>query len=186
MMIFMETAKQLPDYIRSKMKEQNLSAHDVARRSGNEVSPTTITKILNGEVNRSGTRTLALIAKGLGVSELEMLRVANGDDISRPLHYQVYAERFDAGDLSDTEWQFLEAYFHDTVERFKAGRAERDAAIEKMIERTAKTPAPVVATITPPLPPEREPTRDAIQRMITGDEIDEIKRRVTPRKKKAG
>lgn len=40
--------------------------------------------------------------------------------------------------------------------------------------------APVVATITPAI--VREPTKAEVRRMINQDEIDEIERRVTPRK----
>lgn len=117
----------LAEFIRAKMAEQNLSAYDVARKSGNEISPTTITKILNGEVNKSGTKTLAAIARGLGVAELDMLRVASGEDISRPIHHQIYAERLDGEDLSESEWQYLEKYFITTVKNYREMRKKMDA-----------------------------------------------------------
>lgn len=158
MILFMQSSQQLPNYIREKMKEKNLSAADVARKAGNEVSPTTITKIVNGEVNKSGTKTLTLIAKGLGVSEIEILRVANGDDITRPLHFQIYAERFDAGDLSDTEWQFIEATFSNYVERFRLFKKETDTLADPAVD---------------------------VQKMIDEGLIKEIEQTITPRKRKA-
>lgn len=170
---------KLADYIREKMKERNLSAADVARNAGNEISPTIITKILNGEVKKSGARTLALIAKGIGVPELDLFRVASGEDLGRPLHYQIYAERLDGQELEDTEWQFLEFYFKQYVDSFKAGKVERQAQIEKMISELKNTRlAPVVARIEP-----GKPTKDEVRRMINNDDVNEIERRL---KKKAG
>lgn len=126
-MLCMGRTGGLAEFIRAKMAEQNLSAYDVARKSGNEISPTTITKILNGEVNKSGTKTLAAIARGLGVAELDMLRVASGEDISRPIHHQIYAERLDGEDLSESEWQYLEKYFITTVKNYREMRKKMDA-----------------------------------------------------------
>jgi len=91
--------------------------------------------------------------------------------------YREYAETFDAEDLSETEWQFLELYFRDKVMQWQRAKAEREQG---------PSPSKVVARIDPGSKPEREITREEVFRMITGDEIDEIKRRVTPRKKKAG
>lgn len=84
-MCIMGTENTLADFIRERMKEQNLSAADVARRSGNDISPTIVNKILNGEVSKSGTKTLAAIARGIGVAELDLFRVANGEDLDKPL-----------------------------------------------------------------------------------------------------
>lgn len=123
------------------MKEKNLSAADVARNAGNDISPTVITKILNGEIKKSGAKTLGLIAKGLDVPTLDLFRVANGEDLSRPLHYQIYAERLDGEDLDDTEWQFLEFYFKQYVDSFRAGKAQRNEHIKKMIADSLNSPA---------------------------------------------
>lgn len=140
----MESSGKLADFIRRKMAEQNLSAADVARRAGNELSPTIITKIVSGEVRRSSTKTLALIAKGLGVPELDMFRAASGDDVSRSLHHQIYAERFDAQDLTETEWQFLELHFKQAVDVFRHGKMQRIEEIKRIGEGR---PAEVVAGI---------------------------------------
>lgn len=173
-MFFMESDSSLAVFIRAKMKQQNLSAYDVARNAGNEISPTTITKILNGEVNRSGAKTLALIGKGLGVTEIDMFRVARGDDVSRPLHYQIYAERLDGADIEDGEWQFIEQNFRDYLVEF---RAFKERMKQRAIEASENL-APVVAHIGPADKP-KEPTRAEVQKMIDGSEVK-------PRKRKAG
>ena len=179
--VLMNQTTGLPEYIRQKMREQNLSAADVARRTGNEISPATIVKIVNGEVSKSGTKTLALIARGLGVSDIEIFRVANGDDVSRPLHFQIYAERFDAGDISDTEWQFIETNFIDYIQKFRLFKQE-------MQDRAMMPPEPAKGKVVARIEPGKrtEPTKDEVRRMIGSDEINEIERRITPRKKKAG
>ena len=145
---------KLADFIRAKMKEKNLSAADVARNGGNEISPTVITKILNGEIKKSGAKTLAIIAKGIDVPALDLFRVASGEDLARPLHYQIYADRLDGQDLDDTEWQFLEFYFKQYVDSFKAGKAERDQHIKKMIadskNETSETVSDILASISSP------------------------------------
>jgi len=46
--------------------------------------------------------------------------------------YQLYAERFDAADLTADEWALLESYFADLVGNLKAGRAERERAVEAL------------------------------------------------------
>ncbi len=119
----MEVNSELADFIRAKMKEKNLSTYDVARKSGNRISATAISKILSGDVAASSVKTLSHIAAGLGIRDQDIFQVAAGKG-DRPLHFQIYAERFDAEDISDSEWQFIETNINDYVEKFRLFKQE--------------------------------------------------------------
>lgn len=72
----------LAELIREKMKEKNLSTLGIARNSGNEVSASTITKILNGEVRSNSVRTLNAIARGLGISETLVIQAVTNQEFA--------------------------------------------------------------------------------------------------------
>lgn len=91
------------------------------------------------------------------------LRISEGfrDDIER---------------LADYHGLSLSSYAHSLL--VKAVRREREATPEVFgTIQPERHLAPVVATITP-----ATPTKAEVRRMINQDEIDEIERRVTPRK----
>lgn len=161
----MDKKQDLADFIRAVMNEKNLSTYDVQKRSRNAITAATVTKILNREIKSSGVDTLVGLAVGLGVGVEELLNIVRGVS-ARPTRYEIYAERFDAHDLEDTEWQLLEAYFNDHVERLKAFK-------EEMKQRQAEAMrAPVVARIEPGNRPEL--TKADAQRMIDAADIGEI------------
>lgn len=169
MILYMRN-KGLADFIRDRMLELNLSAADVARRSDNEISPTTITKILNHEVKDSGSRTLAAIAKGIDVDKVELFRLAVGDDINTPLHIQIFAERFDGDDMTENDWDALENIFRDSVEKWRSLKdghrefVEREAiASTKLQKRQREQKGKIAALITPA---NNEMTRDEVKHSI--------------------
>ena len=117
-----------------------MSSYDVAKKANNEISATTITKIINGETNASSIKTLAAIAKGLDIEQQNLFNVAMGLP-PRPARYNIYAERLDGKDLHDTEWDFLENYFKMYVQGFRESKAQRDEHIKKMIADSLDEPA---------------------------------------------
>lgn len=138
--------EMLADFIREKMKEQNLSSYDVARRSKGRITAGTVLKILNQDVRSSSIETIQALAVGLNVPEEDLLRIARGLPIDKDdTIYQRLAEHFNAHDLDVTVWQFLLANLNDMITAFRHGRATHDKQIREMPE----APAPVVATITP-------------------------------------
>ena len=84
--------------------------------------------------------------------------------------FDVYAETFDGEALTESEWQFLEVLFKDRVDAFKQAKGKPPG----------HNLAPVVAELHKPVDP-----KDEIRKMIDIDEINEVERRTTPRKKKA-
>lgn len=68
----------LKDYVRKVMKEKNLSAQQVARNSGKEITGSYVTRILRGEVKRPSVEKLRGLAKGLDRPHEEVLHVAGG------------------------------------------------------------------------------------------------------------
>jgi len=68
----------LAAYVSEQMQRQNLSLHDVAKRSGGRISHATVGNILNVTSKEVKSSTLAGLAKGLGVPEDEIFAVARG------------------------------------------------------------------------------------------------------------
>jgi transcriptional regulator with XRE-family HTH domain len=68
----------LAAYVSEKMQRQNLSLHDVAKRSGRRISHATVANVVNATSKEVKASTLAGLAKGLGVSEDEIVAVARG------------------------------------------------------------------------------------------------------------
>lgn len=60
------------------MKEKNLSAHQVERNSGGEITGSYVTRMLRGEVKRPSVQKLQSLARGLGSPLDEILQVAGG------------------------------------------------------------------------------------------------------------
>lgn len=110
---------ELSKHIQSLMKEKGLSTYDVARNSKHSVSAATITKILNSEIQSSSIGTLKGIAKGLGITEDEIFRVARGLPPRPESRFEFYAEAFDGQELSDSDWIEIEARILFDVEQKK-------------------------------------------------------------------
>lgn len=168
----MPETKDLSDFVRSQMAEKNISTYDIQRASGNTISAGTVTKIVNRDVRSNSIETLVGLAKGLGVPADDVIRIARGLSTDRASRFEIYAETFDAHDLSESEWQMLETYFNDHVKTWQKFQKERTSP---PVEQ--RSLAPVVARIEP-----GKPTKQDVQRMIDADKIGEIERRL---KKKA-
>ena len=156
MLVMPNKHETLAEFVTRIMAEKNLSYRNVTERSGGKISHSTVSEIANG--NRFGVRneTLILLAKGLGVSADDMFRVARGLPVGAAGPYEIYAERFDAHDLTETEWQLLETYFNDHVKALKE--------FKESIRQLHDQPAPGKKG---------------------GSLPDEAERRTKPRKKKA-
>ena len=68
----------LAAYVSEQMQRQNLSLHDVAKRSGGRISHATVANVVNATSKEVKASTLAGLAKGLGISEDEMVAIARG------------------------------------------------------------------------------------------------------------
>lgn len=121
----------LADFIRSKMAEKKLSTYEVARESGNAINANTITRILNGDIKEAKLTTLQAIAKGLGVPEIDIFRVARGMPPETPKErLKLLAETFAGQGLTDEDWEEVDAMLYVLVEQ-KKRRITAAAAIDK-------------------------------------------------------
>lgn len=119
-----KTRENLAEFVTRIMEEKGLSFRKVAEQSGNLISHSTVADIANGQRFDVKAETLTALAKGLGVAADDVFRVARGLSAS-PSRFEIYAETFDAKDLSDSEWQMLETYFRDHVEMWKRFQKEK-------------------------------------------------------------
>lgn len=69
----------LADYVRRVMEEKHLSAVQVQRNSGGEISDTYVLKIREGKVKRPSLSRLKGLAKGLGEPEERVMMEAGAD-----------------------------------------------------------------------------------------------------------
>lgn len=125
----------LAEFLKAKMAEQHLSTYDIARMSGDKINPNTITRILNGNIIEAKLSTIEAIAEAFKMPIEDVVRIARGLP-STPTRFEIYAETFDAGDLSEDEWNFLENYFRQHVNEWKAFKS---AAANK---QSSKRPLP--------------------------------------------
>lgn len=116
--------KDLGDLLRQKMAEKKFSTYDVARESGGRINANTITRIMNGDIGEAKLSTLEAIAIAFDMSIEDVTLAARGIE-RRPQRFEIYADRFDAHDLSDSEWQLLEVYFNDHVKAWKKFQQDR-------------------------------------------------------------
>ena len=170
---------ELAEFVKATRDKKNLSLKEVEKRSGGRISGGYVNLIENGQVVTAAVSVekLKALAKGLGIAEDDLFRIARGMTVG-PTKFEIFAEAFDAHDLTESEWQYLSLYFKDQIDRFRADKVD----YRKMIEQQQTEPpkaklAPVVARIDPGI---RQPSRT-----INDDEIAEAKDRTTPRKKKA-
>src|SRR5690606_34835414 len=90
----------LAEFASETMHDKNLSTADVARRANSQLSPATIAKIASGEISSSSAISIALIAEGLDVDAVDLLRLASGEVMGRPYRFSIYEEEFDGEVLS--------------------------------------------------------------------------------------
>src|ERR1044072_4577544 len=75
---------RLKAFIEEVMEKEGISVAEIERRSGGEITDSHIFKILKGKAKSIGVDKLNALAKGLGVSNVDLLRVVSGEEI----HYR--------------------------------------------------------------------------------------------------
>ncbi len=68
----------LKEYIEIQMAEKNISAKEIERRSGGDVTDTHIGSIRSGKSNNPTLKVMLGIAKGLEVDPIEVFKAAAG------------------------------------------------------------------------------------------------------------
>ncbi len=99
----------LGEYVRRTRTEKNLSTSDVQARSMNSISDAYISQIENGNVKNVSPEKLRALAKGLGVVEDEVFRVARGLAPASTDVFEMMAETFGGQDLTESDWKEIEA-----------------------------------------------------------------------------
>lgn len=118
--------ESLSDYVRRVRNAKGLSTTDVQKQSRGGISDAYVSRIENGEVKNVSPEKLTALAKGLDVQQEEIFRVARGLLPGTASRFDIYAERFDAQELSAKEWEFIEQFFEQTVESFKVTKAQQE------------------------------------------------------------
>lgn len=119
----MTNGSYLADFVAEIMREKNLSSYDVARLSAGGISQSTVNKIINNDVRSHGLDTLAALAKGLGIPEDQIFRVARGLPAEMPTdRREILAEAFDGQDLSAADWADIEGVIEFLVNQRKGIR----------------------------------------------------------------
>lgn len=122
-MIWLMEKENLASYIGRILYERRLTSYDVEARSGNEINQSYVIKLKNGDIKNPTTRKLQALARGLGVDEAEIFRVARGEDDNRQsgILQQITVACSDAENWTDEQ----KAEFLAVVKRVVAGiRAE--------------------------------------------------------------
>lgn len=152
----------LGEFVRRTMNEKRLSSYEVSERSGRSISPSSVNKIINGDVKSNTIEKLKALAKGLGVSEDSIFDAARG---KAPAESEL-----------DILFEFFEG---------DRGKAEqlRDA-LNALLEKEVTPKGKVVARIDPPT--HLKVVAEAKPELLTEEKAAEIEKRITPRNKKAG
>ena len=78
-------AEGLARYVARVLKEKRLSLRDVQVMSGGKITDAYVGSIINGRARNLSVEKLQALARGLGVDEDEIFRVARGADDSGPV-----------------------------------------------------------------------------------------------------
>ena len=68
----------LSEYLKKQIKEKNLTAKEIERRSKKKVTDTHIGAIISGKTKNPTVKVIVGIAEGLGVDPIEVFKVATG------------------------------------------------------------------------------------------------------------
>lgn len=82
----------LADYVRAVIDQKRLNYREVAARSNNLITHSTVYDIINGRSKNPTRQTLQGLAKGLGVTEEELFAVSRG---KKPNEKNVADEKFE-------------------------------------------------------------------------------------------
>ena len=103
-------SESLAEFVRRERIDKNLSTGDVSRRALGEISDTYVNRIENGLVKNPSPEKLIALAKGLGVSEDEVFRVARGLSPDTPSDVrEIIAETWGGRGLSNADWYEIES-----------------------------------------------------------------------------
>jgi transcriptional regulator with XRE-family HTH domain len=83
---------KLRDYVREVASQKNLSDREIEKRSRKGITASYIGDIKNGQVDNPSVKKLQALARGLGVSEDEIFRVARGvpiEEADNPVESQL-------------------------------------------------------------------------------------------------
>lgn len=144
--VMLNKRESLADYVSRTMAENKLSFRKVAELSGGTISHSTVAEIANGQRPDVRKDTLTALARGLGVPADDLFRVARGRP-PRPSHYDVYAERFDASDLSES---VIKGKAENRLAPLFApcGRTKAAQQCESMPKAMATMIAPIAVAVT--------------------------------------
>ncbi len=84
-------ADKLAEYVRTVLAEKKLSTYQVAKNAGGGIDQSTVSRIKNGDIKNPSLPILKALAKGLGVTEEEIIALARG---VQPRTSAVNNERF--------------------------------------------------------------------------------------------
>ena len=119
--------ESLADFVRRIRIDKNLSTGDVARRSLGEITDAYVSRIENGYVKNVSLEKLSALAKGLGIAEAAIIRVALGKPQEQPTELiEIMAETFGGESLSDRDWKEIEAVIKTMIDQ-KKNRTMNDA-----------------------------------------------------------
>lgn len=123
----------LSKFVKRIREARKLSTLDVQKASDNRISDAYVSQIENGNVKNVSLEKLTALANGLDIPEIDIIRAALGLPDDLETRFQGYAANFRVNDLSNSEWQFLEAVFKDQIKMFRVARARRQKHIEDMM-----------------------------------------------------
>jgi transcriptional regulator with XRE-family HTH domain len=75
----------LSEYLKGQIKEKNLTAKEIERRSGGKVTDTHIGAILAGKTKNPTVKIIVGLAEGLDVDPVEVFKVATGVGVHQEL-----------------------------------------------------------------------------------------------------
>jgi transcriptional regulator with XRE-family HTH domain len=73
--------EKLRAYIEEVIKKEGLNNAEIQRRSEGEITDSYLIDIRKGKTKHISVEKLNALAKGLGVSNIELFRIASGEDI---------------------------------------------------------------------------------------------------------
>jgi transcriptional regulator with XRE-family HTH domain len=73
--------EKLRAFIEEVIEKEGITVAEIARRSGGEITDSYIFDIRSGKTKSVGVEKLNALARGLGVSNVDLFRIASGEDI---------------------------------------------------------------------------------------------------------
>ena len=113
----------LSEFVKKTRAEKKLSAADVERNSGGRISDAYVLRIERGEVANVSPEKLDALADGLEVSADQIYRIARGLPLETPKdRLEILAEAFDGRDLTEQDWDEIEAVVRTIIEQKKRAK----------------------------------------------------------------